>query len=126
MSLMTVACSTVMGRSRIIHKVEAVVVESPVGTVPRLPWQVWVSYTDGQGEWRQVRWSNALRSTEEGEANPAKHPAGSCYSIEGFIIGDNTTEYGFPWRRRSTLWVMPTHVRRQGPRCTPCRWETCS
>ena len=96
MSLMTVACSTVMGRSRIIHKVEAVVVESPVGTVPRLPWQVWVSYTDGQGEWRQVRWSNALRSTEEEEANPAKHPAGSRYSIEGFIIGDNTMENGFP------------------------------
>ena len=51
-----------------IHKVNAVFVEAPVGTAPRLPYQVWVTYADRSGGWRQVKWDNALRETEEEEA----------------------------------------------------------
>ena len=42
---------------RTIKTVERVEVEPPVGTAPRLPFQVWVTYSDGSGEWRQVRWT---------------------------------------------------------------------
>lgn len=82
------------GRS--IHKVEPIVVESPVGTVPRLPFQVWVTYSDGKSEYRQTRWSNSARTVEEEQANPDLYPAGREYTINGFITGDNTTANGFP------------------------------
>ena len=78
-----------------IRKVEQVRVEAPVGTVPRLPWQVWVTYSDGRGEWRQARWTNSLRSTEEQQA---ALPVGSDYEVEGYIVGDNTTDEGYPIR----------------------------
>ncbi|MBO4443873.1 MAG: glycoside hydrolase family 127 protein [Bacteroidaceae bacterium] len=81
---------------RYITDVQKVEVQTPVGTAPRLPWQVWVTYSDGFGEWRQIRWTNSFRSMEEEEADAAKTPAGSRYEVKGFIIGDNTTESGFP------------------------------
>ena len=81
---------------RAIKTVQTVSVESPVGTVPRLPYQLWVAYTDGHKEWRQVRWSNSLLSTEQQQANAELYPAGKEYTVRGFIIGDNTTENGFP------------------------------
>ena len=76
-----------------ILKVDTVVVEAPAGTVPRLPYQVWVTYADRSGGWRQVKWDNALRETEEEEA---ALPAGTVYSVQGHILGDNLTEEGFP------------------------------
>ncbi|MDL2208274.1 glycoside hydrolase family 127 protein [Parabacteroides sp. OttesenSCG-928-O15] len=81
---------------RSITQVEPIRVESPVGTTPRLPYQVWVTYSDGKSEYRQTKWSNASRTVEEDQANPATHPVGREYTIEGFIIGDNTTVNGFP------------------------------
>ena len=83
-------------KSRSIRRVESINVEAPVGTVPRLPWQVWVTYSDGHQEWRQTRWNNALRSIEEEQANAELHPVGSFYTVEGFITGDNTTLSGYP------------------------------
>ena len=82
--------------SRTIVGVENVNVSSPVGTVPRLPFRLWVTYSDGFSEYRQVRWSNSSASTEKTEADPAANPAGTKYEINGFIIGDNTTTAGYP------------------------------
>ena len=76
-----------------IHKVDTVFVDAPAGTAPRLPYQVWVTYADRSGEWRQVKWTNSLRETEEEEA---ALPAGTVYSVRGYILGDNVTEEGFP------------------------------
>ena len=76
-----------------IFKVNSVIVDAPVGTAPRLPYQVWVTYADHTGGWRQVKWDNALRETEEEEA---ALPAGTIYSVQGHILGDNVTEEGFP------------------------------
>jgi DUF1680 family protein len=76
-----------------IHKVNTVLVEAPAGTAPRLPYQVWVTYADRSGGWRQVKWDNALRETEEEEA---ALPAGTVYSVWGQILGDNVTEEGLP------------------------------
>ena len=87
--------SLVSAKPRSIRKVEQIRVEPPVGTVPRLPWQVWVTYSDGAGEWRQTRWTNSLRSTEEQQASL---PIGSEYEVEGYIVGDNSTDEGFPIR----------------------------
>ena len=75
---------------RIIQKVR---VEAPAGTVPVLPWQIRVTYDDLSQEWRQVKWTNASRETEEGQA---ALPAGSVYRVQGYILGDNASEEGFP------------------------------
>ena len=71
-------------------------VEAPVGNAPRLPYQLWVKYADGKGEYRQVKWMNSSEATEQAEANPAINPVGTAYKVRGFIIGDNTTPNGYP------------------------------
>ena len=81
---------------RTISKVVAISVDCPVGTVPRLPNLVWVTYSDGYSEYRQVRWANAPLADEQAEADAQKHPAGSQYEIGGFVIGDETTDNGYP------------------------------
>ena len=81
---------------RTISKVDAISVDCPVGTVPRLPNLVWVTYSDGYSEYRQVRWANAPLADEQAEADVQKHPAGSQYEIGGFVIGDETTDNGYP------------------------------
>ena len=81
---------------RTISKVEAISVDCPVGTAPRLPNLVWVTYSDGYSEYRQVRWANAPLVDEQAEADAQKHPAGSQYEIGGFVIGDETTDNGYP------------------------------
>lgn len=70
--------------------------DCPVGTAPRLPNLVWVTYSDGYSEYRQVRWANAPLADEQAEADVQKHPAGSQYEIGGFVIGDETTDNGYP------------------------------
>jgi len=96
LALPTMVMSATKAKQRTIVKVEPIRVETPVGTAPRLPWQVWVTYSDGTHEWRQTKWSNYLPATEQEEANPNLNPAGKTYTINGFIIGDNTTENGYP------------------------------
>lgn len=81
---------------RTIVSVEEVTVDCPVGTVPRLPYLVWVNYSDGAGEYRQTKWSNSALATEQEQADKTKHPAGSQYTIGGYVIGDNTTHNGYP------------------------------
>ena len=81
---------------RTISKVEAISEDCPVGTAPRLPNLVWVTYSDGYSEYRQVRWANAPLADEQAEADAQKHPAGSQYEIGGFVIGDETTDNGYP------------------------------
>lgn len=81
---------------RTISKVEAILVDCPVGTTPRLPNLVWVTYSDGYSEYRQVRWANSPLADEQAEADAQKHPAGSQYEIGGFVIGDETTDNGYP------------------------------
>lgn len=96
LALPTMVMSATKAKQRTIVKVEPIRVETPVGTVPRLPWQVWVTYSDGTHEWRQTKWSNYLPATEQEESTPNLYPAGKTYTINGFIIGDNTTENGYP------------------------------
>lgn len=81
---------------RTISKVEAISVDCPEDTAPRLPNLVWVTYSDGYSEYRQVRWANAPLADEQAEADAHKHPAGSQYEIGGFVIGDETTDNGYP------------------------------
>jgi len=94
--LLALVCNFAHAGSRTIVKVEPVNVNCPVGTAPRLPYQVWVTYSDGSSEFRQTRWSNSALAIEQEQANPAIHPAGNEYTVSGFIIGDNTTSNGYP------------------------------
>jgi len=79
-----------------ITRVESINIHCPVGTVPRLPYQVWVGYSDGKSEYRQTKWVNAALPIEQDQANPVTHPVGHEYTVQGFITGDNTTANGFP------------------------------
>lgn len=79
-----------------IAQVEPVQVTTTEGTVPALPWQVWVTYEDGSGAWRQVKWSHSAPLTEQALADGQQHPAGSSYTLKGYVLGDNTTAQGFP------------------------------
>ena len=83
-------------KQKVIKYVETISVETPVGTCPRLPFQLLVTYSDGSQEWRQTKWSNYLLSTEQQESSPELYPVGRQYTISGFIVGDNTSENGFP------------------------------
>lgn len=98
-------------KDRNIVKVETIVVETPAGTAPRLPWRVLVKYSDGHQDWRQTRWSNSLRETEQEEADIEKYPAGSTYTVGGYIIGDNTGDNGYPITAEvkvvDTPWKVP-------------------
>ncbi len=80
---------------RSIAGVREVVVSAPEGTAPRLPSRVWVTYSDGYAEFRQVRWANSPLSDEQAEADAKLHPAGSQYSVTGYIVGDESTQQGF-------------------------------
>lgn len=115
----THAWSTPKTKQRTIKKVETIQVETPVGTAPRLPWQVWVTYSDGTHEWRQTRWMNSQLSTERQEANPELNPAGKTYTVEGFIIGDNTTENGYPITAKVSVTSQPWNVPSNTPAAQP-------
>ena len=81
---------------RDVVNVEKVNVEVAVGHAPRLPYQLWVTYGDGSGEYRQVKWLNASEATEQAEADPTINPVGTEYKVRGFIIGDDSTPNGYP------------------------------
>ena len=83
-------------KPRTIKEVTPVKVECPKGTAPRLPFLVWVTYSDGYAEFRQVRWSNSALADEQSEANLQNHPVGTEYTVAGYVIGDETTDNGFP------------------------------
>ena len=107
-----VACQA----EKTIHRVPEVLVDTPEGTVPVLPYQVWVQYADRSGEWRQVKWMNSLRETEEKEA---ELPAGAVYTVRGYVLGDNTTENGFPVEARVTVVAEKGAVPAQEPVARP-------
>ena len=88
---------------RSIAKVDAIRVETIVGHVPSLPWQVWVTYSDGTKEWRQVKWNNYNLAEEKQQADPNKTPAGTQYTVRGFILGDNTSSQGYPIDAKVTV-----------------------
>ena len=96
---------------RKITKVESVELTTPEGTAPRLPYLLFVNYSDGASGWRQVRWDNSRRAVEEDEADPSTHPAGTVYTVSGNIIGDNTTENGYPVSAKVEVvkdaWAVP-------------------
>lgn len=71
--------STENNGTKTIRNVERISVESPEGTVPRLPYQVWVTYNDGTGAYRQVRWENSALATEHEQSDKNIYPAGTRY-----------------------------------------------
>ena len=80
---------------RSVVSVCEVVVCTPEGTAPHLPSRVWVTYSDGYAEFRQVRWANSPLSEEQAEADAKQHPAGSSYTVTGHIVGDESTQQGY-------------------------------
>ncbi len=99
---------------RKIAKVENVSVDTPVGTAPRLPYRLWVAYTDGTAEWRQVRWANSGLATEQAEADASRNGVGAEYTVRGFVVGDNSTSSGYPVlahvRVTARAWDVPSNT----------------
>ena len=89
-------CTTAQHVERTIKHVEPISVTCPIGTAPRLPYQVLVTYSDSTLAYRQVRWNNSSLTTEQEQADSLHYPAGTTYTIEGHITGDNTTPNGYP------------------------------
>lgn len=114
-----VPLATAKAKQRTIVKVEDISVNSPVGTAPRLPWQVWVTYSDGTHEWRQTKWTNSLLSTEQQQANPDLYPVGKTYTVKGYVIGDNTTDGGYPITANVTVTAQPWDVPNNKPLAQP-------
>ena len=56
-----------------------------------------------------------MRATEQAEADPQRNPVGSEYTIEGYIIGDNTTNKGYPL----VATVVVTNNKWDTPNCHP-------
>ena len=96
--MLTLAALPMSGKpkTRSIVKTTDVNVEVVAGNAPSLPWQVWVTYSDGKQEWRQVKWSNSNLAEEQQQANPQLTPAGSKYTVRGYILGDNSSSQGYP------------------------------
>ena len=94
--LLLAGTTATQAQQRTITAIEAVSVAAPVGTAPRLPYQLWVTYSDGTKDYRQVRWTNAAPATEQAQADAQQNPVGTRYEVHGYIIGDNTTTLGFP------------------------------
>ncbi len=84
--------------NRVISRVDPVRVDAPVGTVPALPYQVFVHYADGSSAWRQAVWEISDREMEAFLADAALHPAGTRYSVPGYVTGDAATPLGYPVR----------------------------
>lgn len=87
---------TIQAEERTIAHIEQVEVYSPVGTVPRLPYQLMVTYSDSTKAYRQVRWNNSALATEQEQSDASHYPIGTTYIIEGHITGDTTTPNGYP------------------------------
>ena len=98
---------------RTIKSVQAVSVEVPVGHAPRLPYRLWVTYSDGHAEYRQVKWQNSSLVREQAEANADMTPVGTDYKVKGYITGDNSTPNGYPVtadvRVTAGEWAVPSH-----------------
>lgn len=94
MATLTMSANGITPRN--IKEVKPVAVTCPEGTAPRLPHLVWVGYSDGTHEYRQVKWNNATLAAEKEQADSKKNPVGNTYKVKGYIIGDETTGQGFP------------------------------
>ena len=99
--------------NRTIVSVETVNVEVPVGHAPRLPYRLWVTYSDGRSEFRQVKWQNSSQVREQAEADATINPVGTEYKVKGFITGDNTTAGGYPVSAQVKVsdkaWTVPSN-----------------
>ena len=73
-----------------------------------------MTYSDGKGEFRQVKWLNSSEATEKAESNPTINPVGTAYQVRGFIIGDNTTANGYPVTAEVQVvegaWPVPNRI----------------
>lgn len=97
------AASAQSHAGRSIQRVADISVQCPEGTAPRLPWRVWVTYSDGTSQWRQTRWDNSSVQREQAQADAREHAAGSTYRVSGHILGDDATTAGFPIEARVTV-----------------------
>ena len=91
---------TAVAQEQEINSVEPVSVETTAGSAPELPYQVWTTYADGRGEYRQVKWQNVSPDVEEEQA---RQPAGTQYDVRGYVLGDNSTANGYPITARVSV-----------------------
>lgn len=98
-------------RTRKAKHLSPIRIDVPEGNAPTLPFRLWTGNDKGRGQWQQTRWTNWLRSEEEREA---ALPAGTSYTVEGFLLGHTDTAEGLPISARvsvvSTADTVPSPV----------------
>ena len=123
LALLTLPAAVLSARSgkKVIRKVDPVVVKVPARTAPRLPYQVWVTYSDNTGEWRQVRWDTQNMTDDwEGEDWWSLLPVGKTLPFwEGYILGDHKTEKGYTIYAKVTVVDQEDPVPAQAPVARP-------
>ena len=119
MALCLAASLTAAAQGAKIKTVTPVAVTTQAGQVPMLPYRLWVTYSDGRGEYRQVKWMNSSLETEQEAADATKHPAGSAYDVQGYIIGDNKTAAGYPITARVSVVAAGTPAPQPTPQAEP-------
>ncbi|MCL2842559.1 MAG: glycoside hydrolase family 127 protein, partial [Oscillospiraceae bacterium] len=91
---------------RAIVSAESPVIDQPVGTAPRLPNHVLVTYNDDTVEMRRVRWDGHTTPEQIAQTNM---PLGHQWTLGGVIMGD-----GFPVTADITVvaepWEIPSNV----------------
>ena len=102
-----IVTATAQSAERTIIHTAPLHIACPVGSVPRLPYQLLVTYSDSTQAYRQVRWGNAPLATEQEQADASRYPVGTSYTIEGYITGDNTTSEGYPVTARVSVTDKP-------------------
>ena len=80
------------GAGRSIVSYEAINVDCPQGTAPKLPNLVKVTYSDGETELRKIQWGG---NTVANQTTQAGYAVDHTYTLNGNIIGDNSTTNGF-------------------------------
>ena len=105
--MMTLCLQAQQREVRTIVDVETINIESPAGTVPRLPYKVWVTYSDGKSEYRQTRWTNSALDAEQEQADSVVNPAGRNYTVNGYITGDNSSANGYPITANVSVVALP-------------------
>lgn len=116
--LAALSASTALPAQRIV-RADSVVTNVTEGMAPQLPYQIAVTYADGQTALRQVRWTNSSLDAERQEADAKAHPAGTSYTVRGYVTGSGATPNGYPVTARVNVVSTPVPLPPATPKAEP-------
>jgi len=98
--------------SKTIVSAETPEIDSPAGTVPKLPNEVKVTYNNGKTEKRKVRWANDADAAQKAQMG---YLVGHQYTVSGNVSGDTIGKNGFEVKANVTVVTESDPVPDQEP-----------